>query len=111
MSLKAFTSCLSLLLLVVFTFEVVRASACPVATARPPGDDDFAELEKVIQDELKETDAPGAAVAVIKDGRVIFSKGFGVASVEAGGAVTPDTLFRLGSTTKMFTGAAMVTLA
>jgi CubicO group peptidase (beta-lactamase class C family) len=81
------------------------------AALASPGDDDSAELEKVIVDELKETGTPGAAVAVIKDGRVIFSKGFGVMSVEAGGAITPDTLFRLGSTTKMFTGAAMVTLS
>lgn len=75
------------------------------------GEDDFAELEKVITEELKETETPGAAVAVIRDGRVIFSKGFGVVSLEAGGQITPDTLFRLGSTTKMFTGAAMVTLS
>jgi hypothetical protein len=64
----------------------------------------FGELEKVIEAELKETGTPGAAVAVVSGGRVVFSKGFGVASVEAGGAITPDTLFRLGSTTKMFTG-------
>jgi CubicO group peptidase (beta-lactamase class C family) len=79
--------------------------------AHPPDDKDFVALEKVILDELKETGTPGAAVAVIKDGRVVFAKGFGVTSVESGGAITPDTLFRLGSTTKMFTGAAMVTLA
>jgi CubicO group peptidase (beta-lactamase class C family) len=75
------------------------------------GENDVVVLEKVILEELKETKTPGAAVAVIKDGRIIFSKGFGVMSIEAGGAITPDTLFRLGSTTKMFTGAAMVTLS
>src|SRR5215213_861029 len=73
---------------------------------------DFTELEKVVEAELKETGTPGAAVAVISDGRVVFSKGFGTTSVEAGGVpITPDTLFRLGSTTKMFTGAALVTLS
>src|SRR5215213_6238258 len=71
----------------------------------------FTELEKVVEAELKETGTSGAAVAVISDGRVVFAKGFGVASVESGGAITPDTLFRLGSTTKMFTGAALVTLS
>lgn len=72
---------------------------------------DFSALEKVIQDELKETNTPGAAVAVISDGRVVFAKGFGVTSVETNAPVTTDTLFRLGSTTKMFTGAALVTLS
>jgi CubicO group peptidase (beta-lactamase class C family) len=103
---KTFSRYLNLLLfaLLLLSFGLGQAWA-------HPRENDFGELEKVILDELKETGTPGAAVAIIKDGRVIFTKGFGVMSVEAGGSVTPDTLFRLGSTTKMFTGAAMVTLS
>jgi len=74
-------------------------------------DIDFTELERVALAELKDTNTPGAAVAIISGDRVIFAKGFGVANYETGGAVTPDMLFRLGSTTKMFTGAAMVKLS
>ena len=81
------------------------------SVAARTADEDFRELEKVIQDELKETGTPGAAVAIVRDGRVVFARGFGVASVETNAPVTPDMLFRLGSTTKMFTGAALVTLA
>jgi CubicO group peptidase (beta-lactamase class C family) len=72
---------------------------------------DFKELERTVEEELKETKTPGAAVAVINQGRVVFIKGFGVANVETGAAVTPEMLFRLGSTTKMFTGAAALVLA
>lgn len=72
---------------------------------------DFAELDKVALEELKQRNTPGAAVAVIKDGQVIYAKGYGVASIETGAPVTPDMLFRLGSTTKMLTAAALVTLA
>src|SRR5262245_40527956 len=72
---------------------------------------DFAELDKVALEELKQRSAPGAAIAVIKDDQVIYAKGYGVASVETGAPVTPDMLFRLGSTTKMMTAAALVTLA
>src|SRR5688572_20035125 len=71
---------------------------------------DFAELDKVVLEELKQRNTPGAAVAVIKDGQAIYAKGYGVASVETGAPVTPDMLFRLGSTTKMLTAAALVTL-
>jgi CubicO group peptidase (beta-lactamase class C family) len=85
--------------------------SCPVPSAAQPKAASFSELEKVILAELKETKTPGAAVAVISGGRVVFAKGFGVASIETGGPITPDTLFRLGSTTKMFTGAAVVALA
>ena len=106
MLLKACSRYLNLFLLIILMLSCGARQA-----AARHGENDFAELEKVILEELKETKTPGAAVAVIKDGRIIFSKGFGVISVEAGGSITPDTLFRLGSTTKMFTGAALVTLS
>jgi CubicO group peptidase (beta-lactamase class C family) len=47
----------------------------------------------------------------VKGNRLVFAKGFGVANVETNAVITPDTLFRLGSTTKMFTGAALVALS
>ena len=72
---------------------------------------DFGELEKVALAELAETNTPGAAVGVVSGDRLVFAKGFGVSNVEIGAPVTPDMLFRLGSTTKMFTAAALVTLA
>jgi CubicO group peptidase (beta-lactamase class C family) len=72
---------------------------------------DFSQLEKVTLAELKETNTPGAAVAVVSGDHLVFAKGFGVANIETGAAVTPDTLFRVGSVTKMFTAAVLVTLA
>jgi CubicO group peptidase (beta-lactamase class C family) len=71
---------------------------------------DFGKLERVILAELSETNTPGAAVGIVSGDRVIFARGFGVADVETGAPVTPDMLFRLGSTTKMFTAAALVKL-
>ncbi|MGH9936839.1 MAG: serine hydrolase domain-containing protein, partial [Blastocatellia bacterium] len=72
---------------------------------------EFGELEKVALAELAETNTPGAAVGVVSGDRLVFVKGFGVSNVETGAPVTPDMLFRLGSTTKMFTAAAVVALA
>ena len=43
--------------------------------------------------------------------RVVFAKGFGVSDIETGTPVNPDTLFRIASTTKMLTAAALVTLS
>lgn len=71
----------------------------------------FAPLEKAITDEMAATGTPGAAIAVIEGDRVMFAKGFGSTSVEGGSPVTADTLFRIGSTTKMFTAAAFAQLA
>ncbi len=72
---------------------------------------DFAPLEAAAAAEMRDAEIPGAAVAVVRGDRVVFAKGFGVTSIEGGPPVTPDTLFRLGSTTKMFTAAALVSLA
>ncbi|MGB7922383.1 MAG: serine hydrolase domain-containing protein [Pyrinomonadaceae bacterium] len=71
----------------------------------------FDELERVAREELKATQTPGAAVAVVVGERVVFAKGFGVSNIETGAPVTTGMLFRMGSTTKMFTGAAAVALA
>jgi CubicO group peptidase (beta-lactamase class C family) len=109
MFLKARASLRLLLLLICFL--LLNTLGAFQVSAHPGDDEAAAELEKVVNAELKETGTPGAAVAVIRDGRVLFSKGFGVSNIETGTPVTTDMLFRLGSTTKMFTGAALVTLA
>jgi CubicO group peptidase (beta-lactamase class C family) len=92
----------------ILALAVFVTGASPFAQQRKT---DFSELDKVAVEELKERNTPGAAVAVIKGGRVIYAKGYGVASVETGATVTPETVFRMSSTTKMITAAALVTLA
>jgi CubicO group peptidase (beta-lactamase class C family) len=72
---------------------------------------DFTQLEETVLEELKQTSTPGAAVAIISGERLVFAKGFGTANVETGVPVTPDMLFRVGSVTKMFTAAVLVSLA
>src|SRR5688572_8004874 len=78
------------------------------AAAQAP---DFAALDAVAQQELKDGGVPGATVAIVSGGRVIHAKGYGTANAETGAAMTPELLFRLGSTTKMFTAAALASLA
>ncbi len=72
---------------------------------------DFADIERTVIAEIEEKNTPGAAIAIIQNDRVLFARGFGVASVEINAQVTADMLFRMGSTTKMFTAAAIVALA
>ena len=81
----------------------------PAAAQDRPAD--FPELEATVREELKAAGIPGAAVAVVSGDRVVFAKGFGVSDAETGQPVTPDTLFRIASTTKMLTAAALVALA
>lgn len=77
-------------------------------TAKPP---DFTELEKLVPEELKKRNTPGAVIAIVIGDRVVYQKAFGVANIETRAPMQPEMLFRLGSTTKMFTAAALVSLA
>ena len=57
------------------------------------------------------TDTPGCAVLVRRDGRTAYARGFGMASLELGVAITPQTVMDIGSTSKQFTAAAIWLLA
>jgi CubicO group peptidase (beta-lactamase class C family) len=72
------------------------------------------DLATAINEALEKTfkrDDPGAAVIVVKDGKTIFRKGYGLANLELGVPVEPDMVFRLGSITKQFTAVAILMLA
>lgn len=85
------------------------ASIAFAQTSSPTKLDD--SFDQFVLDALKETKTPGAAIAIVQGDKIVFAKGYGVTSVEFPAPITPDTLFRLGSTTKMFTAAALVQLA
>lgn len=55
-------------------------------------------------------DQPGGAVLIMKDDSVIFSKGYGLADVPSKEAITPETLFNLGSISKTFVANAILIL-
>jgi CubicO group peptidase (beta-lactamase class C family) len=56
-------------------------------------------------------DSPGLALAVVKDGRIVHSRGYGQASLEYGIAIKPGTIFHAASLSKQFTGFAIQLLA
>ena len=55
--------------------------------------------------------APGCAVAVIKDGRIVHKKGYGLADLDHDVPITPSTVFQVGSLSKQFTATAILLLA
>lgn len=71
-------------------------------------------LEKEVDEIFKEynaMDKPGAAVAVVQNGEVIFKKGYGSAQLEYDIPVTPETIFHVASVSKQFTVFAVLLLA
>lgn len=68
-------------------------------------------LDGLMPLQLERDDIAGAVVAVVKDGKVLFAKGYGYADVEGKKPVSPDnTLFRPGSVSKLFTWTAVMQL-
>lgn len=63
---------------------------------------DTKALDAIVEKARKEFDVPGAAVAVVKDGGVVYLKGFGNRSAGSADAVTPDSLFAIASNSKAF---------
>jgi CubicO group peptidase (beta-lactamase class C family) len=55
-------------------------------------------------------DRPGAAVGIVRNGKIIMRRGFGMASLEHGVPIGPKTVFRIASVTKQFISAALVLL-
>ncbi len=68
---------------------------------------DTAGYRKHIKSEMKEWNVPGAAILVIKDGKVIFSEGFGFRDMKNKLPVTTRTIFGIGSCSKAFTSLSI----
>jgi CubicO group peptidase (beta-lactamase class C family) len=67
-------------------------------------------VDAYVAAQLREQHIPGLALAVIRDGRVVKSQGYGLANIELNVPVRPDTVFQLGSIGKQFTAAAILML-
>ena len=65
------------------------------------------EIDDLAERSMKAFDVPGIAVAIVKDGKVIHSKGYGVRSLNTMQKVDENTLFGIASNSKAFTAAAL----
>jgi CubicO group peptidase (beta-lactamase class C family) len=67
-------------------------------------------LDAIITNNLKQHQIPGAAVALVHEGRTIFSRCYGYGDTQQKVAITEDTYFMAGSLTKSFTALAVLKL-
>jgi len=68
------------------------------------------KLDNFILFQMKKTYIPSLTIALVKDGDVVYSRGYGFKDVEAGIPTTPKTLYGVGSVTKSFTCLALMKL-
>ncbi|HZR40920.1 MAG TPA: serine hydrolase domain-containing protein, partial [Ktedonobacteraceae bacterium] len=80
---------------------MTQTSSSAISTQQLQGFEDF------IHSTMQDWKLPGLAIAIIKNGEVILSQGFGKRDIAQGLDVTPQTLFPIGSCTKAFTTTSM----
>src|SRR5438445_556527 len=67
----------------------------------------FAQVDAYVSDLMESYQVPGVAVALIKDGQIVYAKGYGVRNELMGQPVTEHTVFAIGSISKSFTALAI----
>lgn len=90
--------------ILVTCFSLVITSAVNAQTKPPANLDDYVNQVK------KKFEVPGLAIAIVKDGQVVFSKGYGIKKLGESDPVDDRTLFAIASNTKAFTATALALL-
>ena len=73
-------------------------------------DTHYAKLDEIVAAEMARRRIPGAAIAIVHKGRVLFAKAYGLANARTAQPVTLNTRFWIGSITKQFTAMAIMML-
>src|SRR3954447_23399748 len=67
-------------------------------------------LDSYINKGIQDWNIPGLSIVIVKDGKVVWMKGYGVRDLETKKPVDENTLFMIASNTKLFTGSALAML-
>lgn len=90
---------------------IFATAQTPDATKTDPVARLSTELEPKIKEEVQNGRLPGFAIGVVKNGKLIYAKGFGVAKLGGTQAITSKSLFHMASVTKTFVATAMMQLS
>ena len=103
--------------IVITTLAIALIAACASGPRRPAAvtGDNFAftsdYLPRLIREKMRERKVVGLSIAIVDDQDIAWAEGFGFADREKSIPATPDTIYRAGSITKLFTATAAMQLA
>jgi CubicO group peptidase (beta-lactamase class C family) len=108
LKILVFSALIAAVLAVTVWVQATVLAASPMQQELPlrfaePVDAIVADLERYIPQYMREENVPGLAIALVRDGRVAWTEGFGVANTITGRPVTRDTLFEVASNSKVVT--------
>jgi CubicO group peptidase (beta-lactamase class C family) len=95
------------MLFALYEVSSLTAQSTPSTATLPASPPD---LDAYVAASMKTFDVPGMAVAIVKDGKVVVAKGYGVRKMGDPTPVDEFSMFAIGSNTKAFTTAALATL-
>lgn len=104
MKILCFTRLFCLFFILLFNMPIWAAS--PIA----PGDSSLVSLKSAIEKVLEITKTPAVGIALVNKEGPIWIAGLGKASIEAGTDANENTLFRIGSVSKMFVALSLIKL-
>ncbi|MGA7893401.1 MAG: serine hydrolase domain-containing protein, partial [Candidatus Sulfotelmatobacter sp.] len=94
--------------LVAFPIAMLLTWSISAQTAEPSAAP--SDLDAYVATAMKTFDVPGLSLAIVKDGKIVVAKGYGVRKLGNPTAVDEYTMFGIGSNTKAFTAAALAML-
>ena len=68
------------------------------------------KVDRLVEEAMEKFNVVGVSVAIVKDGEIVHSKGYGVKSIETNEKVNEHTIFAIASNSKAFTTAALAIL-
>lgn len=89
---------------------LVGSGSAFAKASRTTGNQDD-RIEQAVAEAIREKAIPGAAVAIMKAGTLVYARGFGQANLETATPMTATSILRIGSLTKQFTAAVIISLA
>lgn len=90
----------------IFSYSILSAQIIDASVKKQ-----LQDFDKYVDQTLKDWNVPSAGVAIVKDGEVVWAKGYGMKDVEGKVAATEYTQYAIGSSSKAFTAAAVCLLA
>src|SRR5690242_7569278 len=84
----------------------LNCAVIPAAFADKTAD----KIDSLVRTAMEKRHIPGASVAVMREGRPVYMRGYGLANLELNVPATPATVYEIGSITKQFTATAVMLL-
>lgn len=95
---------------VLVLFSAASAQTGPATQAQPSNKPVTTKVDQVFA-QFDKPDFPGCALAVIKDGQIVYKRGYGMSNLEYGIPISPSSIFHIASISKEFTAMSIVLLA